>query len=79
MSAAINTVFNVFPQSLSENVLYTGKQATTTSFVILLISFFIFTRSIGRCVTAAIAKRCLVIQEMNSKPEGRRLFISFVG
>jgi len=69
MSTAINTVSNVFPQSLSENVLYTGKQATTTSFVVLLISLFIFTLNTGCCITSAIAKHLLVKQEMNSKPE----------
>jgi len=79
ISTAINTVSNVFRQSLSENVLYTGKQATTTTFVVLLISLLIFTLNVRLCITSAIAKHHLVKQEMNSKPEVRRLFRSFVG
>jgi hypothetical protein len=71
MSTAINTVVNVFPHFLSENVVYAEKQATPTSFVVLLISSFTVTLNIRRCITSAVAKRRLIKQDLNSKPEGR--------
>jgi hypothetical protein len=48
------------------------ETATTTSFVVLLISLFVITLNIRRFITSAIAKHILIKQEMNSKPEGRK-------
>jgi hypothetical protein len=78
MSTAINTVVNVFPQFLSENVVYAEKQATPTSFFVLILSFTV-TLNIRRCITSAVAKHRLIKQDLNSKPEGRKAVEIFVG